>query len=82
MYIIGRRPIRFVRGLEPSRSFDDPSKGAGDRRGSLGRTASTPARLSGHLGNRRWRPEGQLVHGHYVRHAVPVAGYSLSHSGQ
>lgn len=68
--------------MEPARSVDDSSKSVGDRRGGMGRPSSTSSRLPGHVGNRRWRPEGQPVHGHHVRYAVPVAGHSLSNTGQ
>lgn len=68
--------------MELAGSVDDPSEGAGDRRGGLGRPASAPARLSGHVGNRRRRAQGQPVHGHHVRHAVPVAGHRVSHTGK
>jgi len=68
--------------MEPARSVDDPSEGVGDRRSGVGRETSAPARLSGHLGNRRRRSEGQLVHGHHLRHVVPVAGHGLPHTGQ
>lgn len=68
--------------MEPARSVDDPPEGVGDRRGGVGRETSAPSRLPGHLGDRRRRPEGQPVHGHHVRHAVPVAGHCLSHTGQ
>lgn len=81
-YCLGRRPLGFVGSMEPARSIDDPSKGVGDRRGGMGRQTSASARLPGHVGNRRRRFEGQLVHGHYVRHVVPVAGHRLSHTGQ
>lgn len=68
--------------MEPARGVDDPPEGAGNRRGGMGRPASAPARLLGHVGNRRRRPEGQPVHRHHVRDAVPVAGHRLPHTGQ
>lgn len=68
--------------MEPAGSVYDPSKGVGDRRSGLGRPTSAPARLPSHMGNRRWRSEGQLVHGYHMCHIVPVAGHGLSHTGQ
>lgn len=68
--------------MEPTGSVDDPSKSVGNRRGGMGRQTSAPARLLGHVGNRRRRSEGQLVHGHHMRHSVPVAGHRLSHTGR
>jgi len=68
--------------VEPARSVDDTSEGVGDCRGGVGRPASPPSRLPGHVGDRRRRPERKPVHGHHVRHAVPVARHRIPHTGQ
>lgn len=82
LFNLGWRPLGFVGNVEPARGVHDPSEGVGDRRGGMGRPASASARLLGYVGNRRRRPEGQPVHGHHVRHALPVAEHRLPHTGQ
>lgn len=79
---IGWRSFRPFRIVELARSVDDPSKGFGDRRSGVGCQTGAPARVPCHLGDCRRRTEGQPVHGHHLRHFVPVAGHRLSHTGQ